>query len=515
MAEAGTIRQNYVPGGATTVGFTPDPGAAEQIETLTEQLEAQLKTYRADIAGLVKPWSDRWAQAQDWGAKIALLQDARDRGLNRGATAWTEDQVGFLEQVGGWMSGAGNWIVEQGENLTDWYGDLPMLGKVFPGAYAAGELAGEAADASEEIQRLWAQRQALLNFFKALYEQSVDAVQIAIETLSKMGGKLGQLMQALWDHGAEWVQGLIEVCRQTDVIQRVFASIGALFAALPPNLWAEGISTGAGYIVPELLVAVVLAALAAITEGAAAPALAARLMSYGAKLRGALSKLGELGRILLRIYDGVKTLGAKIAELVRAVWRNIDEAVEGAVDRSNRVVRASRAARTGEFTPLGVRADPLKSQEGRTMLRELAKEDPDASLKTLNKRAKANLQSGRTLPEIGSAETGTELMKAVPRGDGVGSHSPFFATREEIAKLAEKPEQLADNLGLPTASESSAYDLYSITPKEGRSPTTFTSEVASTVEGSIRRQGGATQTVVPYRGDWTEPVYKRTIGSGP
>ncbi|WP_353221227.1 hypothetical protein [Salinisphaera sp. S4-8] len=258
-----------------------------------------------------------------------------------------------------------------------------------------------------------------------------------------------------------------------------------------------------------------MAVLAAISAGAGAAVLAARLLGYGAKLREALSQHGRLARVLLAIYDGIDKLADNISALVRALWRNISETVEGTVDRTNRVVRATRAARTGEFTPLGVRANPLNSEEGRTMLRELAKEDPNASLRTLNQRAKANLQSGRTLPQVGLAESGTELMKVVPRGERVGHHSPFFATREEMLKLTQKPEKLADSLGLPASSESSAYDLYSITPKPGRNPTIFTSEVAPTVEGSIRRQGGATQTVVPYRGDWSEPVYRRTIGSSP
>ena len=345
---AGTARQNYVPGGPVTVGFTPDPDAADQIAALTEQLETQLREYRASIAEQVKPWSDEWAAAQNWGAKIALLQDARDRGLRRGASAWGEDQVGFLEQVGGWASDAGSWVVEQGEDLVDWYSDLPMLGKVFPGIYAAGEgidAAGEALeDASEEIQRLWAQREALFEFFKALYEQSVDAVQITIETLAAMGGELGELMQAMWDQGAEWVQGLIEMCRESEILQRIFASVGALFAALPPNLWAEGIGVGVGYIVPELLISVVLAVLAAISAGAGAAALAARLLGYGARLREALSQHGRLGRVLLAVYDGIGHLADNIAALVRALWRNISETVEGAVDRTNRILRNSKSS---------------------------------------------------------------------------------------------------------------------------------------------------------------------------
>lgn len=357
MAEgslAGTARQNYVPGGPVTVGFTPDPDAADQIAALTEQLETQLRQYRASIAEQVKPWSDEWAEAQSWGAKVALLQDARDRGLRRGASAWGEDQVGFLEQVGGWASDAGSWVVEQGEDLVDWYSDLPMLGKVFPGIYAAGEgidAAGEALeDASEEIQRLWAQREALFEFFKALYEQSVNAVQITIETLAAMGGELGELMQAMWDQGAEWVQGLIEMCRESEILQKIFASVGALFSALPPNLWAEGISTAAGYIVPELLVSVVLAVLAAITAGASSTILAARLLSYGARLKRDLSKLGALSRVLLSIYDGVKALGQKIANLVRALWRNISETLGGTVNSQNVIVRNSAFHATSKNT---------------------------------------------------------------------------------------------------------------------------------------------------------------------
>ncbi|MES1952736.1 Rhs element Vgr protein [Salinisphaera sp. S4-8] len=151
------------------------------------------------MGGPIQPlhWVGVKGQYDDrWQTPITDTKTFADINGER-AFAWGEDQVGFLQQVGGWASSAGSWIVGQGEDLVDWYSDLPMLGKVFPVAYAAGEgidAAGDALeDASEEIQRLWAQREALFEFFKALYEQSVDAVQITIETLAAMGGELGEL----------------------------------------------------------------------------------------------------------------------------------------------------------------------------------------------------------------------------------------------------------------------------------------------------------------------------------
>lgn len=346
MPESGALRQDYVQGGQAKVGFIPYPDAQAQIDSLSSQLTNELKQYRAEINRLVKPWSDRWAAAQGYGAKIALLQEARNRGMERGAHAWVQDNVSFMQQVGGYMSSIGHYVVEQGEELADWYSDLPLLEKMFPTYAAANTVSHKAAEAiaeaSEEIQKLWAQRQALLDFFKAIHDQSINAVQIAIETLSKMGGELGQLMKMLWDHGAAWMQGLIEVCRQTDALQKVFASVGALFTAIPMNLWAEGIGMAGGYIIPELLVSALLAILAALTEGGAAPILAARLIAYGDKIKNIFTKLGELGPILTRLYNGIKEIRGTIVELTRAAWRNIEEKSRSSVDKLKLILRSSK-----------------------------------------------------------------------------------------------------------------------------------------------------------------------------
>jgi hypothetical protein len=346
----GTVRFHDLPAGQRIeVSFVPEPGAPERVEQYSAQLLADLKAYRQAITEAVQPWSNHWAAAHGWGEKIALLEHARERGLKRGAHAWGRDQVGFLKEVGHYMAGIGHGALEEGEKVESWYQDLPLLDKVFPVPAAERALAQKAAQgieaASEDLQKLWEERRKLLQFFQALHDQSVNAVEIAIETLAGFGGELGRLMQALWDHGAAWVQGLIEVCRQTEAIQQVFASVGALFAAIPPNLWAEGISTGIGYIVPEVLLAAILALLAALTEGAGASALVTQLLAFVRKIKGTLEGLGDLGPILLRILDGIRGLGHDIAELTKAAWVNIDERIDAKLDQMNVIRRtASKTA---------------------------------------------------------------------------------------------------------------------------------------------------------------------------
>lgn len=327
---AGTARQDYVPVGPVTVGFEPEDGAAERVAELSTKIESDLADLKEQIAHAVIHWSRPWAAAPDWGAKIALLREARQRGLHQGARAWGNDQVSFFHEVG-------HALYEGAQSTWDWYSDQSLIDQVFPLQAAERQLATQTA---QEIDHLWNEREKILGLFKNLRDQSVNGIETAIDALEEAPGQIGRIMAMLKDKGAAWVHGLIEACRQSDAINHVFATVGTiLYSIVPPTVWVEGIATAAGYIIPEILLAILLVVIGAITEGADAGAIATQIGRFMATIEETFGKLGELGKVLRAVKDGIKAIGEKIAKLVRAALANIEEKVEGAANTFNPILR--------------------------------------------------------------------------------------------------------------------------------------------------------------------------------
>ncbi|WP_211467560.1 hemagglutinin repeat-containing protein [Collimonas silvisoli] len=124
------------------------------------------------------------------------------------------------------------------------------------------------------------------------------------------------------------------------------------------------------------------------------------------------------------------------------------------------------------------------------------------------------IKSGSNLPQPITVASDTELIKIVPKGipvgDSVGSYSPFFMTRQEYDVLSKLPgDQIANRLGLPAEQairgSQLGFDVYSMTPKVGSTPTAFTSQVAPIQQGTYSASGGAQQVMVPNRAQWTDP----------
>lgn len=124
------------------------------------------------------------------------------------------------------------------------------------------------------------------------------------------------------------------------------------------------------------------------------------------------------------------------------------------------------------------------------------------------------LSSGSDLPTAVQIGSGTELIKLVPKaatgGDSVGPYSPFFVTRAQYDQIANlSSDQIANALGLPAKQgirgTQLGFDVYSMTPKPGQSPTVFSSTVAPVKQGGYSATGGSNQILVPDRSLWTNP----------
>lgn len=151
----------------------------------------------------------------------------------------------------------------------------------------------------------------------------------------------------------------------------------------------------------------------------------------------------------------------------------------------------------------------LSTSQWQKFLGELRAADPTADIRKIYARAVDQLGSGSDVPEL--ITTNSPLVKIVPQGQKVSSHSPFFTTMADLNAASKAGYSLADYFGLPVKSEASLYDIYQIAPS--RPANVFMSKVAPTTEldGLVSRSGGAKQYIVPNRGPWSPPTHIGTI----
>ncbi|WP_058188936.1 hypothetical protein [Terracidiphilus gabretensis] len=170
------------------------------------------------------------------------------------------------------------------------------------------------------------------------------------------------------------------------------------------------------------------------------------------------------------------------------------------------------------FTPNGVsEPDAMKflvTPDGQNYLKQLkaasprgANETPTDYVKKIIGRALQQVMSGSQLPKA-LPNIGQPLLKIVPKGQAVKSYTPYFVTAADLKNAFDSGQPLGDLLGLPLASQAEEYDIHQVNPKDpANPPTVYQSAVASTTElwGKFTTSGGATQTLVPNPGAWTEP----------
>ena len=139
-----------------------------------------------------------------------------------------------------------------------------------------------------------------MTLVKGFVAGSVEAIEKGLKALVDLPGEAGEIIKLLVEKSAEWIQGLIEMIRETDVLAKLAGTVFAIIMMMTPNLWAEAIGTIEGYLLPEVLIAVIFAIITFFTEGAGAPLLVARLTAFVSKIRTALAAAGKIGPLLLK-----------------------------------------------------------------------------------------------------------------------------------------------------------------------------------------------------------------------
>jgi hypothetical protein len=188
-------------------------------------------------------------------------------------------------------------------------------------------------------------------------------------------------------------------------------------------------------------------------------------------------------------------LGDKLGNAAQAVKKKAGEVVD---------VAKKKIKDFSDFKPQGLDVDPLSIPEGRDIMKELRKSNPEMGTKDIRRLAKDFLRSGKDAPIVRKAKPDEALYKVVPKNSEVTPYTPFFTSKKQLDALKKTPKDISETMGLPKASKATEYDIYKIKPKPGKTPKIFESTVAKTKEGLARRKGGGEQVIVPNRPDWTK-----------
>ncbi len=295
-------------GGAITARLVPEGGADPK--AIEAQITAELAAFADDMAKAMKPWLDRWKD-KGW---IGLLESLATS-IRTGATEWWKSESDFWSSIGTWLSNLPNEVGAAWDNI------------------------------SASAKALWNNNDKIMALLQNLAKGAVDAFEDGFEAFAAVlaaipGFKdLTQLFTDLVRNSAEWAGAMIEVMRETTVLQTIGITMISTISMIPPNFWSDMIGLGLGYIIPEVIIAVVLAIIAFFTAGTGGAALAARIAAYTGKITSALARAGRAGTALISVFNKLQSIAGKMLDLIRAVKARISEVAEGVTDRITRITR--------------------------------------------------------------------------------------------------------------------------------------------------------------------------------
>lgn len=278
--------------------------------------------------------------------------------------------------------------------------------------------------------------------------------------------------------------------RAIGAVQGVMGTVAA--AGVMTAGCATGVTCGLGMVVAGTSVDYSQAGFQQMLSGDPTP-------TYGEKV---LQSLGMPPEAAALTYGAVN-LGATVGVAAIANQAAIK------LTQYNTLARASYS----EFNPngLAVTDEVMKTSQAQVLMKEIQAGSPSLPESAVNRFAKEYIASGTTLPQVGTATQNTQLIKVVPKGDGVSATTGYWLSAEQARAISKmSPEQAGRVLGLPAKQAADmlqkGMDFHVITPKPGTAPTVFISNVANTTQGVVKMPGGAQQIIVPNRAQWTTPT---------
>lgn len=282
----------------------PDPAALER------SINADIGAFVTAINTALQPWITEWQDEGLWGLFGTIFE-----GIQNGMGAWLSGEGEFWASIGEWIS-----------NIPD------MLGDAWDSV-------------SDHFKRLWDNREHILRLIEQLahglvneFEEGLAALADVINSIPGLE-EIGGILSDLVERSAHWAQAMIELTTRTTVLRNLTAAVLSVVMIIPPNFYAEMVSTGVGYLLPEVIIAILLAIIAFFTAGGGAPALYARISAFVLRVTTQLSQAGRAGRALLRVFALFRTIADKVVDLVRGLKARIVERAEGSTGQVTRLRR--------------------------------------------------------------------------------------------------------------------------------------------------------------------------------
>lgn len=198
--------------------------------------------------------------------------------------------------------------------------------------------------------------------------------------------------------------------------------------------------------------------------------------------------------------------GAGGGKVTNAAKNSLDEFVPG--QNGGTAKSTAKAPIDGIFDTQGLNIDPMRLADGVKMVRELEK--TGLTHKEAVDQARGFISAGSTPPVAKPLDATDSLVKVVPSGGAPSSSTGYWMSKSEFETLSKDPVAMSSKLGLPPKQQVESFDVFEIKPRQGA--LVFESAVApTTVNGKPDMSGGAKQTIVVDRNQFTPPVKTGSI----
>ncbi|WP_052699531.1 HNH endonuclease [Tritonibacter mobilis] len=325
LATMGTTPPIEVAQGTSEVTLVPQ-GAGEADAGMGD-LGAALAAFRDGALVKLQPY------VLEWEARGLLsIPEARFRGVGKGLSAWYQGEADF-------WGGVSDRAVAAYQNAQNWHDayvarqspfeqGMMQYGGPFGAIAVYGtslvETAAETvSDWISGADDLAAYIATIMAAMRDLASGTVDLMEAALDSLRALPGEAGRLFSQLIDNGQDWIERLVLIASETNAFEYVFHVFMAVAMNMTPNFWAEMAGVVSGFILPEVLIEIILAVIAALTGGGGIALLAGRLATFVAKLRGLAVKAKSLG-VLASI---VEAFGKAISALAK-IGKGLHDEIE-------------------------------------------------------------------------------------------------------------------------------------------------------------------------------------------
>ncbi|NSX55261.1 GH-E family nuclease [Parasulfitobacter algicola] len=352
----GTFDYEEVMYGRVFAGLVGDPSGDAEADAGMDELGAALTTFRDRSIENLSEWVTAWEERG-----IMSIYDAKKRGVMNGLNAWWKGETEF-------WGGVSTFAIQQAERAQNWYNEYyenksPMEQAMLDSPLAVGVLYADYTKwfygtIADGVSSFFSDDESLADYIdtimtalRDLASGTVDVMQKAIEALMDLPGDLAAGLKHAWETGQEWKERMVLIASETNAFEAVFHVLGAVFMNMTPNFWAEMIGVVEGFILPEIIITVILAVIAALSGGTLAPGLVARIAAFTTRLTAKAGKLAteavdlasiQVARCLGVIVDIINAFRASIAALGkigRGLHKTMGDMVEIAANGTARIVR--------------------------------------------------------------------------------------------------------------------------------------------------------------------------------